>query len=334
MSVVAKRHRMSCADNHIAQQIDERVPYRTAWPRLPVLHLWSCLEGDPESYFPNYEQIALHVQTLLKKHGISVQSIIPCHRLPYSADASSASENTVTLLIATAPNPRHTRPAITDIRKYLASMDIQVAIELVDGRTVQKRTIAIAASDRESIDRWNGWLRDDLVRKLDSCGQEWISLGLYHRGLEEERSRCPRTVVIGVPQRSKAVWWEQILPDIRNVCPRDLVIELTTQDRGTFAPSREEDAATGRMLAPASFSNRITMGASCGPAGLYDSATMGGMVRLRRQKTDLGTFALTSNRRIISNRLQPGAPATAHKPLHSADRQKHRTTSPSPLLTK
>ncbi|KAI5301643.1 hypothetical protein KEM56_001505 [Ascosphaera pollenicola] len=302
--LMRKRRTMGLADADIEQQIDTRIPYRTGWPKLPVLHTWTCQEGNPMKYIPNYDKIVDRVKTILRKRNLPSRDIMACHRLPYGVEAKEANVATATLLIITDFDGGNYFLATRDIRRFLASMDIHICIEILDRRTFKLRTFAVLPSEKKLVELWTHGLRNDLINILSHSKMQWTSLSLFHRGYENTREKCPATIVIGAVDPSDSKWAKEVIPKIREKYNDDLAIEVTHQNRSSFVTTEGEEHSAGRNLNPRHFVRKIKMGTSCGAHELMESATFGGMVRLKKFKEDEGCFALSTHNGLMSDCLE------------------------------
>ncbi|KAI5294037.1 hypothetical protein KEM52_004802 [Ascosphaera acerosa] len=302
--LIRKRRTMGLGDADVEKQIDTRIPYRTGWPRLPVLHTWTCLEGDPKQYIPNYDKVADHVKQILRKMNLMTREIVACHRLPYGVEAKEANAATATLLITTDFDGGNYMRATRDIRKYLASLDVQCCIEVLDRKTFKVRTFAIAPHETELLELWAKSLRNDLIAIVSKSRLKWTTISMFHRGMEGTREQCRPTIVIGAVDPSDKIWKEQITPHIEEKYGKQLAVEIIHQNRNSFITTEGEELSAGRNLNPRHFVRKIKMGTSCGAVQVMESATFGGMVRLKRDGEDEGVFALTTHNGLRSDQLE------------------------------
>lgn len=310
--LMRKRRTMGLGDADIEHQIDTRIPYRTGWPKLPVLHTWTCMEGDPKKYIPEYDKVADKVRSILRKRNLNSRDIIACHRLPYGVESKEANIATATLLIITDFDGGNYISATRDIRKYLASRNLHICIEILDRKTFKLKTFAILPSEKKLVERWGHGLRNDLIAILTHSGLKWTSISMFRRGYESTREKCPATIVIGAVDPSDAKWQEKIIPQIREKCKDDLAIEVTHQNRSSFVITEGEEHSAGRNLNPRHFVRKIKMGTSCGAHDVMESATFGGMIRLKKWKEDIGTFVLSTHNGLMSDCLEKGKFYNSH----------------------
>ena len=298
--LIRKRRLNSRSDDEIEENIDSRLPYRKGWPILAPLPL-ETYHGDAASYFPNYEDHLTQIQLLLEIQRVQSKGINVVHRLPLAMNTTD--ETTATLFITVEGNQGDLFMAVRDIRKYLASQDIHVAIEIMDERAIWIKTHPILPSETEVINRWNT-LRDSLTLYLDNRNVAWVSVTVLRRGLALQRDSCPPTIVISARDAANEKWWDDILPSIRNRCQPLLEVELVQEDKASCGPLDDATVA-GSYLSMSHFDNRIHMGASCGPAETKGSGTMGAGVRLRKNGQE-GIFGISNHRGIKSGILENG----------------------------
>ncbi|KAI5301989.1 hypothetical protein KEM55_001370, partial [Ascosphaera atra] len=295
---------MKRGEQDIEDQIDRRVTDRIGWPKLPVLHLWTCLDNNPTTHIPDYEKRLEYIKKILRARGVDPKQVTPCYRLPYGVTAKEASAATATLLIVTEPDGGDQFGAVRDIRKYLASHECHVCIEILDGKTFHIRTFPILPSETRLVRLWTHSLRNTLIKILDRSHRRWTSINFYHRGYENQREKCPATVVIGAVDPSDPKWKQHVIPLIRSACQDDLPIEVIHQNVTSFETTENADTGQGRSLNPRHFTRRIYMGASCGTEGSGMSATFGGMIRLQQYKIDQGLFALSTHHGMLTEELE------------------------------
>lgn len=303
-SKMAQRRNMGLSRAEIERQIDTRVPSRTAWPKLPALQLWSCLQGEPAKYVPNHSFHASQVRIMLGQRHIKAKSIILCHRIPYGSSAKDTDATTVTLHIVTQPNVNDITSLVCDIRRYLAENGDHIAIEVWDGRAANAHRFPILPSDYDVINSWyKGGLRDKILDVLDRARLGWVSLSVYRMGEDERRDRCPCCVVIGAVNPRNPSWDSSVMPKIRSLCPSNLNVNLIHQNYSSFVTNEGEDVVASRHLTQGQFRAVMHMGSSCGPDQEQSNGTLGGKVSLRQMDKDLGDFALTTHHAIMSQAL-------------------------------
>ncbi|KAI5284645.1 hypothetical protein KEM54_001177 [Ascosphaera aggregata] len=302
-SLMRKRRTMSLGDADIEAQIDTRIPYRTGWPKLPVLHTWTCLEGNPMKYIPDFDKVVDKVKSILRSRNLNTREIIACHRLPYGVEAKEANAATATLLITTDFDGGNYFRATRDIRKYLASRNLHICIEVLDRRTFKIRTFAVLPNEKKIVDLWAKGLRNDLITVVSRSNLKWTSISLFHRGLESTREKCPVTIVIGAVDPSDKKWQDLVTSKIRHKYGETLGVEVIHQNRSSFVTTEGEEIFAGRNLNPRHFVRKIKMGTSCGAHAVMESATFGGMVHLQKQEEDMGTFALSTHNGLRSEAL-------------------------------
>lgn len=296
--LLKKRRLNSRSDDEIEENIDSRLDFRRGWPTLAPLPL-KVVHGDAASYFPNYDKHLSQIQLLLELQRVQPQGINIVHRIPLGA--TNADESTATLFITVKQGAGNSYMAVRDIRKYLASHDIHVAIEIIDERAQLIKTYAILPSETEVLYHWSR-VRDLVTKKLDDIKTKWVSVTLLRRGLDLSRDSCPPTVVISARDAANSKWWNEILPAIRNQCRPHFHVELVPEDNSIFDP--QEDAKLAGSLLPISqFTSQVPMGGSCGPASTIGNGTMGGILRLRQPDQNLDVCGLSNNHVVESDLL-------------------------------
>lgn len=296
--LVQKRRLNSRSDDEIEENIDSRLSYRKGWPILAPLPLRIVYDGGAISYFPNRAKHIPKIELLLQLQRVEPRSIDIVDRVPFAA--AKTDESTATLLITAEPGTGNMFMAVRDIRKYLSSQDIHVAIELIDERAHWMRTYPVTSVEPATIESWKT-MRNHVVDYLDESGIDWVSVNVLHRGLDMSKDLCPPTIVISARNAASSRWWDEILPNVRNMCRTQLEVELVREDEVAFDPYELAKNAGGTLNIDV-FDKIIPMGASCGPVSSIGSGTIGGGVTLRRNGQDLGVFAL-SNHHVVKSEL-------------------------------
>lgn len=70
------------------------------------------------------------------------------------------------------------------------------------------------------------------MQVLKECGAEVTSVQLYYRGLGKTRDQCRPTVVVGVPDPNRRVWWEVVVPKLRVKVGERLAVEVCFGESG------------------------------------------------------------------------------------------------------
>ena len=92
---------------------------------------------------------------------------------------------------------------------------------------------------------------------------------------------------------------------IRDLCASYLRVELLYGRSMTCVDERDGEKAA-RELTLEDFQGGLSMGDSCGPRDERYSGTLGGAIKLRHDKQDLGTFALTNSHVVRSYAYEEG----------------------------
>lgn len=186
--LVKERRLNSRSNDEIEESIDSRLDFRRGWPILAPLPL-KVVHGDAASYFPNCDKHLSQIQLLLELQRVQPQGINIVHRIPLGA--TKGDESTATLFITVKHwGAGNSYMAVRDIRKYLASQDIHVAIEIIDERAQLFKTYPILPSETEVLYHWSR-VRDLVTKKLDDIEAKWVSIILLRRGLDFSRDSCP-----------------------------------------------------------------------------------------------------------------------------------------------
>ena len=100
-----------------------------------------------------------------------------------------------------------------------------MAVEIIDPRVVNGLyTLPILAHD--PVAAVVAKRKHGIVQILKDCGEEWAVLDFYYRGVGRRRAECKPTVLIGVPEPNLRVWWEEVLPKVREKVGRKLEVEI------------------------------------------------------------------------------------------------------------
>ncbi|KAF9694672.1 hypothetical protein EKO04_007343 [Ascochyta lentis] len=323
-----KRRWQSRSDEEIEQLLDNRnLGYRNGWPRLPPLPVSERKEGA-KNMVSKPQDVIEATQTLCQTQRLDVHQIYFAFRTP---EVTIPGEHYLTLVITVdlSDDPILV-PAIVQIRKLLQqdAQNQEISIEIIDYRVVHGLyTFAVPPSKEHLLRTWKP-VYDHILAEIHSQHEQWLTLEMLFRGLDDDAARCPATVVITSPTAGNTIWLESILPRIRQrIYPLDphLKVELLC---GTSV----HIASQGCTIDGQAYNRQVPMGSSIGQWGVPNhSGTVGGAVKLSNGKT----YAL-SNHHVVRNdtldrllsvdsgespALKPGNPA-----LKSAD---HRFTCPS-----
>jgi len=290
----AKRRRwLSGSDEEIAENIDGRLYYRKGHPQLPPLPVTNITAGatntlnDPQAIIDAVLMLC-EVQKF-RPHQVYFAFRMPQVRQP---------DNQYRTLVITGDlsNKPLLLFLIIQIRKFLQqdSRHQRLYIEIIDVRVVHGLySFAISPSEKDLLDVWQP-LFNIVLEEIGKHKEQWLTIEMLHRGIEDDVKKCPATVVITSPNAAEDIW-EDILAQIgeRVVGLPKLVIELLC---GSSLHTCSDDVPPHAQT----YQPRVPMGSSIGQEGLqHHSGTAGGMVKL----SDGATYALTNHHVVRNDRL-------------------------------
>src|SRR5436190_13762773 len=242
---LSNERRASRFDEELEASIDQRVSYRTGWPALQVLPLWTLPIKDPLMYLPDHERQIQIIRDILEEQRVRTSGIQVAHRLHY--ETSRPDDGTATLFITAESGTGNWYMAVRDMRRHLAEQDVHISIEILDYRAQSLSMFPILPSHTDTFELWNGGLKDTFIKILGLSRKKWVSINILHVGLEETRDGCPRTILISAADAADEGWWHTVLPRLRKHCSPNLLVELIHQDQVVFDPNEEAVHAAMRL---------------------------------------------------------------------------------------
>jgi hypothetical protein len=206
--------------------IDTRLPYRQGWPLLPTLPVHTSREQVPKTLCQHTLHMAAFRSILAKNHVDLLDKPAKVEIVHRFNPGTYIGRNSLTLLIqADISCNGKWAFAISCLRTYIEDQGLTLAVEIIDPRVVNGLyTLPILAHDPVAAvvtKRKHG-----IVQILKDCGEQWAGLDFYYRGMGRRRAECKPTVLIGVPEPNLRVWWEEVLPKVREKVRGKLEVEI------------------------------------------------------------------------------------------------------------
>ncbi|KAF1951877.1 hypothetical protein CC80DRAFT_188450 [Byssothecium circinans] len=309
-----RRRYMSRSDEEILGEMDKKgTAYRKGWPSLPPLPVDTIEEGASVKDEKHHLNI---VKNILDVQQMNDQEIFIAFRAPRNADENNLAHYlTLVCTTDTISNADRIQTAIVRIRNYLRQHECTeyLIIEIIDHRIIQGLvTYPIHHTEKSVLDLWPS-ISKLVFTSLNT--QDWLSLQLLHRGIVEDISLCPPTVVITTPSASDDKWEslrQTILSKVRSVAPlwRIEVLFGTSimAGRARYKPSNivKSDAHNTKVHMGSSMSLEMESVKGCG--------TLGGFLKLKDRRTgDVKEYGLTNWHVVLDDRLKTIVRKTHHQ---------------------
>jgi hypothetical protein len=300
--------------------IDTRLPYRIGYPKLPVLPVkgLSPVE-DWDTYIPHFIYYGKHIRQILERHKVHFCNFRLEHRFN---DGYEYNEDLPTILILASfkPTSRDTIynhgwiQGVREIREFLHAAEIYNPVELIDPKAYSDALwpSPILPSDHEIIEE-SKEIVPDVLQAISK--QDWVSVDVFHRDYPHTPPEVPEvafvtendmlnfpdlprsykkpTLIISARDANEDVWWDKILPQLRQKLKNlDVVvlflqdISLTTDTKSISKP-RNLSSNLFRWAYSCERLNTVFMGDSCAPKGSTRSCTLGGKITLKDKVREL-----------------------------------------------
>ncbi|KAF1939182.1 hypothetical protein EJ02DRAFT_457228 [Clathrospora elynae] len=212
-------------DVPLGPEIDTRHRHRHGWPLLPTLPLRTVRSQIPKNLSSTSSPHLPCFRSILQNNKITVQELEIAHR--FNA-GTPIDKSTLTLCIHSSISCKDKwEDAIQSLRTYITSQSppLTLAVEMIDSRIFNGvYTLPILSYD--PLSTFVARRRHGLVSVLNGCGEAWTSLEFYYRGVGNTRNDCRATVLIGVPEPGRKVWWEDVVPIVREKVAGRLEVEV------------------------------------------------------------------------------------------------------------
>ncbi|KAJ4372477.1 hypothetical protein N0V83_004251 [Neocucurbitaria cava] len=290
-----KRRWQSRSDEEIAEHMDNHLSYRKGWPQLPPLPV-STIRDGARHLVNNAQAVIEKVQNICNAQRIAPLEIFFAYRVP---EVQQAGESYHTLVVAVdLRNDPSLYSLIIQIRKHLQEdpKHREIFIEIIDYRAVIDglASFAIPPSEEHLMSVWKP-VFEIVLEEVHRQKEQWLTIEMLYRGLEDDAARCPATVVITSPSAAREIWNDTLLPSIENriqVLSPSLEIELLCGSSLHVASEAVPPVPDSQM-----YEQDVPMGSSIRQRDLKKhSGTAGGMVKL----SDGKTYALT-NHHVVRN---------------------------------
>ena len=210
------------ASDNLSFSVDTRLPYRQGSPLLLVLPVHTSRDHIPKTLLSNSAHL-LNFRTILAEHKVSIHEIEIAHRFN---PGTPIGKETLTLCVQSDVScSEKWVGAIHALRAYIAEEALTLIVEILDHR-IFKGLFTLPILSYDSISPFLHKRKHGIVKTLNESGEEWTSLEFFYRGLGPTRNECKATVLIGVPQPNRSVWWEVVLPAIEKKVGGKVEVEI------------------------------------------------------------------------------------------------------------
>jgi hypothetical protein len=207
----------------LPDDIDTRHPYRLGWPLLASQPVHTSRDQVPKILSPKRLHLGA-IHQILATHKIKVASEQEVEVVHRHNPGKQIGKSTLTLLIPTPliaankieneqaktrgeENKKKLEAALLALRTYITTHALRLSIEFVHPSILLcLYTIPILAHD--PLYPLITKRKHGIKTILNECGGQWTSLDFYYRGYGPTRNECRATLLIGVPEPERRVWWE------------------------------------------------------------------------------------------------------------------------------
>ncbi|KAF1852079.1 uncharacterized protein K460DRAFT_351924 [Cucurbitaria berberidis CBS 394.84] len=187
---------------------DNRLPYRQGSPLLPVLPVITSREQVPKALSKHSAHVH-EFRSILATHKVITHELEAVHRFNTGTSIGKA---TLTLCVQSDVScSEQWERAIHALRIYILEQALALAVEIID-RRIFKGLLTLPILSYDPINSFLQRRKHGIIKALDASGEEWTSLEFFYRGTGPTRQDCKVTVLIGVPEPNRRVWWEVMLP--------------------------------------------------------------------------------------------------------------------------
>ncbi|KAK2803940.1 hypothetical protein FQN51_002827 [Onygenales sp. PD_10] len=316
------------SDEQLLDEIDYRLDYRIGWPKpLPVLPLVLSSIPDESLIISDLTEARRNIATILQAHDILWDGhFFFAHH--HKHGTAPGMEDVSLVIPSSSSQPGTTASsswvhAVKEIRKYLASKDVQCRIEIIDFEMTNP-TIFPIDSENPAVDLWQSVYREKVLDAIQDT--LWQSVNVFHCGFGSSRSRtgCPLTIIIHAWDADDDIWWTTIIPRLTSMCPFQVRLQ-GAQD--IYAVDGDGDVnALAKGLSLEAFTGPVDIGASIGIKGMSGSGsggggggTLGGIVELEWPDKSRSYLGLTSHHAVLGDNNFSNATKN-HAPLTPSDR--------------
>jgi hypothetical protein len=207
----------------LPDDIDTRHPYRLGWPLLPSQPVHTSRDQVPKILSPKSLHLGA-IRQILATHKIQVASEQEVEVVHRHNPGKQIGKSTLTLLIPTAliavnkmeneqakhreeDNKKKLNAALLALRTYITTNALRLSVEFIHPSILLGLyTLPILAHD--PLYPLITKRKHGIKKILNEGGGEWTSLDFYYRGYGPTRNECRATLLIGVPEPDRRVWWE------------------------------------------------------------------------------------------------------------------------------
>ena len=202
--------------------LDTRHPYRHGSPLLPVLPVRTSHEQVPKAL--SKDSAHFHkFRSILEEHKVRIQKLDIAHRFN---TGTPIGKETLTLYVQSDLScSQMWESAIHSLRTYISEQALTLAVEIIDYR-ISKGRFTLPILSYDPIASFLQKRKHSIINVLDDSGEEWTSLEFFYRGFGPTRNECKATVLIGVPEPNRSVWWEDVFTTVQEKVARKVDVEI------------------------------------------------------------------------------------------------------------
>ncbi|EFQ93688.1 hypothetical protein CFE70_002850 [Pyrenophora teres f. teres 0-1] len=188
---------------------------------------------------------------------------------------------------------RHLRSLFDNIKRE------DIIIEISDIKTAHEVVSApLIGCTPELINAWHEF-QPFLLREID--GQEWLAVDIVHREIGDLYPVSAPTLFITARDADLAIWWDIILPRLRERLPSPMELDLLYSSHLTLRTPSDEQVTEDSGFRPSIYSTMqdydrvVQMGSSIGVDQPANSGTVSAVIRLRDANGKETECALTNH---------------------------------------
>jgi hypothetical protein len=232
------------------------LPVHTSREQVPKILSTSSLHLEAFKRILMEHEIAVHDLEVLHRFNPSTQigkeTLTLCIRSEFEVPNKTTEEKSVTLSVQSEnglteqsgeKDQRGTNenvakvdkihdewtPVLLALRAYIQTHSLSLKIEIIDRRIFKGMyTLPVLVYDpaAATVSKRKHGIKKILNECANESGEEWTSLEFFYRGVGCARHLCKPTVLVGVPHPERAVWWEGVVPRIKEKVQWEMEVEV------------------------------------------------------------------------------------------------------------
>ncbi|KAI1560131.1 hypothetical protein PtrEW7m1_011665 [Pyrenophora tritici-repentis] len=174
-----------------------------------------------------------------------------------------------------------------------------IIVEISDIKTAHEVVSApLVGCTPELINAWHEF-QPALLKEID--GQKWLAVDIVHREIGDLHPVSAPTLLITARDADLAIWWDIILPRLRERLPPPMELDLLYSPHLTLQTPSDDEGAEDSGLRPNIYNTMqdydrvVQMGSSMGVHQPANSGTVSAVIRLRDANGDETNCALTNH---------------------------------------